>query len=131
MPGIREEQFINEVETRAAGFKKIRFEIKTAMVNKDAFRELYHEFLVPGKGYAAIVQLHDEIYSKALHSELRPDIDFIPHIGIVNSGNLQRCTLAVDALNSRHLLITGIIEFLTIVKYENGGIVKIKDIGLC
>src|SRR5258705_13519269 len=57
-----EEGFIKEIEDQAKGFGEIEFEIKRAMIHKDEFIDIYHQFLVPGKGYDEIVSLHDKLY---------------------------------------------------------------------
>src|SRR5690349_8269756 len=95
--------FIEEVEVLSRGTKPIEFEIIKAMVNKDAFTDYCHEFLVPEKGYSEIIQLHDKLYGKNLQPSLRKDIEYIPHITIGNSKSYSKCTQAVDKLNSQQI----------------------------
>ena len=125
-----EEEFIEEIEARAGGFSKIEFEIKKAILHKDEFKEYYHEFLIPGKGYEEIVALHDRLYAGNLLPHLRRDIEYIPHIGIGNSKDKLKCEQAVDDLNSHGLSINGSIASLTIVAYSNQVVERIKEMKL-
>lgn len=127
---INDNVFIREIEKQSTGSNVIDFEIKCATLNKDSFIPYYHEFLVPDKGYSDIVKLHDRLYSGLLFSNLRMDIDFIPHIGIGNSSDPLICRKRVDELNSGGLSIEGIISRLDIVSYENDEIKTLKKISL-
>jgi hypothetical protein len=126
----QEEEFTREIEMQARGIKKIDFEINRAIVEKDTFSGYFHEFLVPGKGYEDIVNFHNRLYSKGLYSNLRQDLDYIPHIGIGNSKDIEKCNKAISNLNKVNLSIVGRIEKLTIVQFENNVIYKKKEIRL-
>jgi hypothetical protein len=130
IPGSIEEEFINEIEIQSQGVEKIEFEINSAIVSKDAFQEYYHEFLVPGKGYSKLIDLHDKLYAGSLLPHLRTDIDYIPHISIGNSKNPTKCKQAIDKLNAQSLSIPGRIEKLTIANYSNDRIKILKEIDL-
>jgi 2'-5' RNA ligase len=121
-----EEEFIKEIEFQTKGVGKIEFKIKRAIVHKDEFRELYQEFLVPAKGYEEIVELHDKLYRGRLLPHWRRDIEYIPHITIGNLKDKSKCEQAVDELNSKEFFIPGRIEDLTIVRYSNNVVQKIK-----
>lgn len=71
------------------------------------------------KGYSRIVKLHDKLYSEKLKSNLRLDIDFVPHIGIGNSKDKFSCKKMVDQWNEKEFSISGKITHLTVVNYEN------------
>jgi len=125
-----EEGFIKEIEEQSKGIRKIEFEIKKAIVHKDEFKEYYHEFLVPEKGYGEIVALHDKLYAGNLVPHLRRDIEYIPHIGIGNSKDKMKCEWDVDDINAQRLFIKGSIETLTILEYANDEAERIKEIRL-
>ena len=116
------EDFCREVRTRAADTDRITFEIKVATINRDLTGLYYHEFLVPDAGYAAIIKLHDRLYSGILAPHLRLDIDFIPHIGIGNADDPHIAKRHVDALNARGVQIAGTIDALDILEYDDGRI---------
>ena len=125
-----EEEFIKEIELQTKGVGKIEFEIKRAIVHKDEFRDVYHVFLVPGKGYAEMIELHDKLYSGRLLPHWRRAIEYIPHITIGNSKDRSKCKQAVDELNSKELFIRGRIESLTIADHSNKVVRKIKQLDM-
>lgn len=125
-----ESEFIDEVVRQTAGITKFDFTIRCAMINLDASGEFFHEFLVPDEGYSNIIKLHDKLYSGKFYDNLRFDIDFIPHIGIGNSEDVLVCKKNIDRLNSKNLLISGFVQLLDIVKYENDKIETIKKVDL-
>ncbi|MHC5848688.1 2'-5' RNA ligase family protein [Nostoc sp.] len=65
-----------------------------------------------------------------LTKELRQDIPFIPHIGIANSRNPQECKRVVDELNAQSFEITGRVEKLDVIWYENNRVGTIEKITL-
>lgn len=123
-------EFIEEAKKQSKDYKNFDFEIKVAQVNKDSFQDCWHVFLVPEKGYGNIVKLHDKMYSGKLISNLRLNIDFIPHIGIGNSKEMMDCKNLVDKLNSSELSIKGSIEKLDVVIYEDNKIETLDVIKL-
>ena len=126
--GVKQDEFVTEVKRQVHGFKPFEFEIKVATINQDESGEYFHEFLVPDKGYSDIVKLHDRLYSDEFASSLRYDIDFIPHIGIGNSNNAKHSKERIDELNSQDIFITGTVEAIDIVSFENGVIATIDKI---
>lgn len=127
---IKEKEFVAEIEKLSSDFKKFNFTARCFVVNKDAFNDYYHEFLVPDEGFSDFVKLRDKLYSEKLSKNLLLDIDYIPHIGIGNSKDPQKCKNRIDILNKKNIEIQGTIERLTIIKYENDMISKIKNIEL-
>lgn len=125
---IHEELFVEEIRLKAKGRKAIPFEIKCATINKDAFNNYYHVFLVPDQGFGEIVRLHDILYSGVLNNNLRLDIDFIPHIGIGNSTDSIKVKAMVDHLNEKEFLIKGTITHLTIADFTNNVVTAIEEI---
>ena len=104
--------------------------MRCATINKDAFSNYYHVFLVPDEGYSNIVKIHDRLYSGLLKDNHRLDVDFIPHIGIANSVDKYKCKRLVDYWNSKEFEINGTISKITIIKYENNIVTNIEDIRL-
>lgn len=127
---ITENEFIKEVKDKSADIKKFNFIIRCATINKDAFSDYYHTFLVPDEGYSNIVKLHDRLYSDKLQNDLRLDIDFVPHIGIGNSRDKYLCKKMADEWNEKEFSISGKITHLTVVNYENDTVTKIEEIEL-
>ena len=119
---VSADDFCREVRSLACDTASIAFEIKVATINRDLTGSYYHEFLVPDAGYAAIVKLHDRLYSGIFAPHLRLDIDFIPHIGIGNSDDPLIAKRKMDALNARGVHIAGTIDALDILEYDGGRI---------
>jgi 2'-5' RNA ligase len=127
---IPEEEFTREIKDKSVNLAKFDFIIRCATINKDAFSDYFHTFLVPDEGYSDIVKLHDKLYSEKLKNNLRLDLDFIPHIGIGNSIDKYACKKMVDEWNEKDFSISGRITHLTIVNYENNIVTELEDIEL-
>ena len=110
--------------------KKFDFSIRRAIVNKDPFSDYYYVFLVPDQGTSNIIKLHDKLYTGPLASQLRLDIDFIPHIGIASSTDPVKCKGRTDEWNRSDFEISGSITHLTMINYENGIVEKLADFEL-
>ncbi len=125
---IPQDEFIREVKDKSNGLTKFDFVIRCATINKDAFKDYYHTFLVPDEGYSRIVRLHDKFYSGKFKDNLQLGIDFIPHIGIGNSRDKFLSKKMADEWNKKDFSISGTISCLTIVKYDNSIVTNIEDI---
>jgi len=123
------EDFIAEAEKCTAGSKSISFVIRCATVNKNAFNELYHTFLVPDEGYSDIIKLHDKLYSGKFLRHLRLDLDFIPHIGISNSPDKRVCKTIADEWNHTDFEINGRITALDVIAFDGHAVTPLKKVG--
>jgi len=127
---VSQDEFINEIKQNSKDINKFDFTIRCATINKDAFNDYFHAFLVPDEGYSKFVKLHDVLYSDKLKGNLRLDLDFVPHIGIGNSKNKFSCKEMVDEWNRKEFSISGKIKYLTIVNFENDTVTKLHEIEL-
>lgn len=127
---IEETAFVQEATKLLAGVNKIDFTLRCATINKDAFSDYYHILLVPDEGFSKIVKLHDRLYSGLFKSNLRLDIDFIPHIGIGNSLDKTVCKQWVDDWNSQDFEINGSINQIDIIEYDNNKVSTVEIIKL-
>ena len=125
---IEEDAFIAEIRDKSAGVASFNFEIKCAVVNKDAVSEIYHLLLVPEKGYSRVVKLHDKLYSGLLFPHLRLDIDFIPHVAIANSKDKYEVKSWADNWNREEFSIKGRVNSITIIEYSNSNLTDIEKI---
>ncbi len=124
------EDFIAEIKAGLSGFNSFDFTLKSAVVNKDSFSEMYHTFLVPDNGFSSIVKLHDRLYDGKLLSERRFDIDFIPHIGIGNSPDKFKCKSMADEWNATGFEINGLIDSISIIDYSNATVSTLETVRL-
>lgn len=125
-----ETEFVAEIKRKAQNFNSFDFVLRCATINKDAFNEYFHIFLVPDEGYSKILKIHDGLYSGILKKNLRLDLDFVPHIGIGNSLSGLDCKKMVDEWNKDEFEINGTISSLTIVEFENNSVRKTDEIKL-
>lgn len=126
------EAFKQEVANKISGFSSFDVKIRCSTINKDAFKDYYHTFLVPDEGYSNLIKLHDALYSELFSEKLRLDIDFIPHIGVGNSKSAGECRNMVQQWNQRDFCICGHISKLQIVEFdvESNSLRKMAEIPL-
>jgi 2'-5' RNA ligase superfamily protein len=82
LAGWEVEPYIAEVKKQLQGFRSFDFCIRCATLDKDAFSDFYHAFLVPDEGHSQIVKLHYQLCADKFFPYRQLHVDFIPHIGI-------------------------------------------------
>ena len=127
---FQEKAFIKHIKQAIQEIEAFDCVLRCAVLGDDAFSDYTHVFLVPDEGYSSIVKLHDRLYTGILTNELRLDIPFVPHIGIANSRNAQRCKQLVDELNAKSFEIRGKVEKLDVIWYEDDKVDVIEQIPL-
>ena len=130
LSGWEELPFIAEVTERARGFQPFHFSIRCASLDRDAFVDTYHAFLVPDEGYSQIVRLHDRLYAGRLFPYRVLEVDFIPHIGIGNSKDPLKCLEMVESWNRAEFAIPGRVRVLDIGNYENDTVQTLERVTL-
>jgi hypothetical protein len=128
--GWETQPFIAEIEKQSQGFQPFDFCIRCATLDKDAFNDYYHTFLVPDEGYSQFVKLHYKLSAAKLFPHRALQVDFIPHVGIGNSNDPLRCIEMVESWNREEFAIPGHIAVLDIVNYENDTVQTIQRIPL-
>ena len=128
--GISENEFTTEILKQVEGYKPFDFVVRCAVVNKDSFLDYSHTLLIPDEGFSNIVKLHDKLYDGILINERRLDIDYMPHIGIGTSKDIQQCKTMADKLNESQLEIKGTINELTVVSFKDNQIKNLRSITL-
>jgi len=124
------EAFVEEVEKQAWGISKFTFTLRSAVLNKDAFNDFYHAFLVPDEGYGRLIRLHDRMYAEKFLPQRALTIDFIPHIGIGNSQDPLACLAMVREWNKDDFAIASKISKLDIIRYQDDTTSSIQQIML-
>lgn len=112
------DSLIQHVQAVAANQARIPFVIRRAEAVQDSLSENMYLFLVPEGGNDAVIQLHDELYSGVLATELRADIPFIPHITLGYTADSAYCQQAADELNAQAFELRGMIDTLDMVQLE-------------
>lgn len=124
------EEFREEIKTKLNGISRFDFSIRCAVLNKDAFNDYYHVFLVPDKGFSNLTKIRNKLYSGILAPHLRLDIDYLPHIGVGNSTDVKKCKDLVDELNKQYLCVRGKVNSIDIVSFENNTVTQLERIKL-
>jgi len=122
--------FSQHVRAIGRTLHQFQFVLRCAVLDKDAFNEYTHVFLVPDEGYSNIVKIHDMLYAGILTKELRLDLPFIPHIGIANDIDPQKCKGLATGLNCKKFSIAGVVEELTLVEFSDGRVTDLESIPL-
>jgi hypothetical protein len=128
--GMEEDPFVSEIQDQIEGFQRYKFCLRCTVLNKDAFIDTYHVFLVPDEGYTQMVKLHDKLYAGKLFPHRLLEIDFIPHLGIGNAKDPLECLNMINYWNSRDFAIPGQISKLDIVRLEDNTVNTILHIPL-
>ncbi len=123
-------EFSTELKKQLEGVKSFSFCLRSAVINKDAFTEIYHVLLVPEEGFDDILQLHDKLYSARLASHHRQEIDFIPHVTIGSSPNKMLAPKMADEWNAKNFSISGVISSIDLVKFNNEQVTTLEKIKL-
>ena len=116
-----------EIEKKIDGFSPFDFCLRCATINKDAFADLYHLFLVPDEGFSKILKLHDKLYDGKLFPHRSLDIDYIPHITAGNSKSSQECLEMVASWNDSEFEIWGKITHLDLIEAEGDRVRTLKQ----
>ena len=128
--GWEAKPFISEIVKQVQGVQPFEFCLRCATLNKDAFNDYYHTFLVPDEGYSKIVKLHDKLYANKLFPHRALFANFVPHMGIGNSKDPLKCLEMIESWNKEEFAIAGRISTLDVAKYENDTVQTIKRIPL-
>jgi hypothetical protein len=124
------EEYKEEMTAKLAGVNRFEFTIRCAILSKDSFSEYSHVFLVPDKGFSNLVKIHNRLYSGRLAEELRLDVNYIPHIGVGNSSDINKCKQLVDGLNKEYLCIRGKINSIDLAQYSENTVTLIERMKL-
>jgi hypothetical protein len=127
---IAPDVFVKHVRELSRRSPKFSFVLRCAVLDKDAFNDYTHVFLVPDEGYSLIIKLHDLLYTGPLAPELRLDLPFIPHIGVANALDPSHCKKVADSLNASSLAMAGTVEELRIVSYTDNRVTPLQTIAL-
>ncbi|NYT14003.1 MAG: 2'-5' RNA ligase family protein [Candidatus Methanofastidiosa archaeon] len=127
---LNQKQLISEIKEKSKDLKQVDFCLRCAVLNKDAFNDYWHAFLVPDEGFSGITKFHDKFYSGKLKDEHFLAIQYLPHIGVGNSINANECKKLVDELNEMNFEVFGKIKNLTIIRYEEKKVEDIETIEL-
>jgi hypothetical protein len=122
------DKFTAEVQKQTVDLTAINICLRCAVLNKDAFSDTFHTFLVPDEGYGAIVRLHDRLYADKLFPNRALAVDFIPHMGIGNSLDPLVCLDMVRGWNQQDFAIAGYVTALDVVNYEDDQVETLERI---
>lgn len=112
------EFFISEIEKQVRGVRPIDFDLRVAALDLDPRTGHYLEHLVPEKGHAALVRLHDRLYAQAFTPHQRLDLGYVPHITIGHCERPVKGKERVNKLNQEEFVIEGVVDRIDV--FEEG-----------
>ena len=117
---ISAEHLVDHAQEIVQGVLQFQVVFRCANVVKDMLSDQTHVFLIPDEGNAALVKLHDRLYSGRLSQHRRLDVPYIPHITVAGSLDPLACKTLADALNSQEFCLAGAVTEIDVVRYESG-----------
>jgi 2'-5' RNA ligase len=128
-------EFARAVQAAAAGIKRIKFCLRSALVVPDAHVASFHVFLVPDEGFGAISRLYDRLHAGALAPAERHVSAYLPHITVASERELAAARTLARKLNDRDFAVSGRIDELELHQRESGvartiGKVQLEKAGL-
>ncbi len=106
---------------------ELAFDRAVAQRDPDASRV----FLVPSRGAAELVALHDALYGGALRAHLRMDLPYVPHVTIAARSDHDVCASLVGELEARGVRAEAPVAAVDVLEVlESGGIAPIATIPL-
>jgi 2'-5' RNA ligase len=89
-------------------------------------------FLMATRGAAAVVELHDRLYTRSLRPQLRTDLGYEPHITLARNAELARVEAAyAEAQELFGGEVSGVLRAVTVLAVgQDGRIERLKDIAL-
>jgi 2'-5' RNA ligase len=89
-------------------------------------------FLMATRGAAAVVELHDRLYTRSLRTKLRRDLGYEPHITIARNADLAALERAFEeAQDAFGHEFTGVIREVSLLAVRRDGrIERLRDIAL-
>ena len=127
---IRKSEFIQEVRTQLEGEPAFPVVLREAIVHKDSLTAYYYSFLLPEEGNDRIIHLHDKLYKGRLNKYLLTDPEYVPHITIGNSRDLNKVERMTSHWNEMGIVTNGNITSLVIASLKAHHVENILEIPL-
>jgi len=115
---VDSDKLIAHVKAQVEHWPPISFVLRCALPIPDGAGEGTSVFLVPEEGFSALVKLHDALYRGILASSLRLDLPFLPHLTVGKTSDPWQAKALADQLNQQSPAISGRLEALDVIKYE-------------
>jgi 2'-5' RNA ligase len=111
-------------------FSPIAFGIRDVTVVRDRLKGTHQVLLVPGEGGPQIRALHARLYAGGLHTHVRADIPFVPHMTVGaarDAHDAERLALAIAATARR---VRGRVTTLEVVDVGAAPVQRLAAYGL-
>jgi 2'-5' RNA ligase len=128
--GVDRLLLVEHVRRGTAGVAEIDFVLSCAAAVPDVLSERTYTFLVPDEGQAAIVALHDRLYTGILARALRADIPYLPHVTVGSAVDLSESRALADELNASGFRVEGRVGRLDIVTYDGRAVETVEEVVL-
>jgi 2'-5' RNA ligase len=121
---------IDHIAEIARAHPPFGFHLRRAATVLDSVSDATHVFLIPEKGNAELVELHDALYTGMLARFLRSDLPYIPHITVAAKAIPDRAGRLAEMINARGVSIPGLISSLSLVERNDEGLKTIHSFPL-
>lgn len=128
--GISAEDIRDHLRSFARNESQIAFTCRHVMIGQDHAKPLFHVFLVPEEGFAAINLLRERPHHGVLHDHLRPEIPYTPHITLGAGADAGAIRDQCRALNDQRSLVRGVLCALTLVEATAETVREIESLPL-
>jgi 2'-5' RNA ligase len=125
---VDEPIYLEHVRAIAAATPAFRFDSRDAEPASDAERG--YAYLVPTRGRAEVLQLHDRLYTGPMAPHLRKDVPFVAHVTVGHCATFDAAQRLCDELNADGFEIAGAIDALVVGSVESGSWVELARFAL-
>jgi len=120
------DHIVGHVRDLAARFAPIACRFDSVRAVRDVAGSGGHLFLIPTRGAAEIVALHEALYEGPLRSELRAEIPFIPHVTIGRLDDHVEAEALAERLSSG-LDMAARLTRLDLVAFDGGPVAPVAS----
>jgi len=125
---LEESDFIRHTKQHLEDVAQIKFILDKAIVKENTFTGHFQVHLVSTEKILGIVDLHDKLYTEELTSELKTDIEYVPHITIADS--TDKTEMEILAAKFKGKTISGSLDAITVGSFDGSKVVNIQEFSL-
>jgi len=114
----------------AARFRRFACRLRCALTYPDSLSGQTYVSLMPDEGFAALVRLHDRLYTGPLKRQLRLDIPFTPHVTLARFATPAPAKRLADRINARDFAVRADVGAIDLVAYDGAAVTPLARIAL-
>lgn len=109
---------IEHVRCVAGALAAFSFSLRCALPVYERASGRTSVYLVPERGFSAMVRVHDLLYCGPLRSALQLDVPFIPHLRVAQFDDAARAKKLADRLNDEGVSLLGTVASLQVIEVD-------------